>query len=472
MRRLSVLVLSVAATASFTALATAKPGGIDRDFSKNGRAVTGFGKTDARITDLARARDGRIIAAGFSVDHDDASSQVSCDFALVRYRRDGREDPEFSDNGKAKTNFGTGAVTGEPECAQATAVDTDRQHRVVAGGSISTSQKSTLALARYEPDGDLDQSFSGGRVLLDRRADEDDHGIGCCGGIEAKGGKIVVGITFGLRMGVARFNADGSLDESFSDDGIAMAAPFGDLSSARDVAIQRDGRIVLAGLSAFGAECEFFDPEDCDMAFAVARFEPDGSVDTSFGTGGGANVTGVAFGRDAQDEAQPSSVALQRDGRILVGGTAWVHGCGHHGCDGSNPDKDFALVRYTRDGLLDDSFSGNGVKLVDVERKNGQSDGSGSETVLVGRRGRIYLTGSAGVPKLKRSLGFVVLRFKSNGKLDPSFAGNGKRIARPQAFAYAAVRSGTRIVVGGEIDRPGQPEGRDEAFSIAAYERR
>src|SRR5712691_1227384 len=121
----------------------------------------------------------------------------------------------------------------------------------------------------------------------------------------------------------------GSLDTSFDTDGI-VTTPFGtSADEARAVAVQSDGKIVVAGRATIGSTFDF----------ALARYNADGSLDTSFGTGG--KVT-TAIGTST-DEAY--AIALQSDGKIVVGGRATI---------GSN--FDFALARYNTDGTLDTSF--------------------------------------------------------------------------------------------------------------------
>jgi uncharacterized delta-60 repeat protein len=144
---------------------------------------------------------------------------------------------------------------------------------------------------------------------------------------------------------LARYNANGSLDTSFSGDGVQMT-DFGDFGDrAIGVELQADGKIVAVGRAGGTAD------------FALARYNTNGSLDTSF-SGDGKQTTdfGVGAGVGA------NGVALQVDGKIVVAGLA----------GGGATGNDFALTRYNPDGSLDPSFSGDGKRRTNL----GGSDGA------------------------------------------------------------------------------------------------
>ena len=137
---------------------------------------------------------------------------------------------------------------------------------------------------------------------------------------------------------LARYNADGTLDTSFSGDG-RQTTDFGGFDPATGVALQGDGKIVAVG----GAGGDEFVADD----FALARYNPDGSLDTSF-SGDGKQTT------DFGGSDQANGVVLQGDGKIVaVGHSVAVAGA------------DFALARYNPNGSLDTSFSGDGRQTTD-----------------------------------------------------------------------------------------------------------
>jgi len=184
-------------------------------------------------------------------------------------------------------------------------------------------------------------------------------------------GKTVSGYAF------ARYNSDGSLDSSFGTNGLLTISPSATgIAYANAITLQPDGKILVTGTGGNGPT---------NYHFATARYNSDGSLDTTFGNHGS---TITAFGPGS---VFAHSIALQSDGKILVAGTA-----------GSG----YGLVRYNSNGSLDTSFSGDGkVSYV------GLGD---AESVLVQNNGKILLAGSHGL-----------VRYNSDGSLDTSFSGDG-----------------------------------------------
>ncbi len=255
-------------------------------------------------------------------------------------------------------------------------------------------------------------------------------------------------------FGVLRYTADGSLDRTFAGGGLAEIG-LGEAEFAHAVAVQRDGRIVVAGEA------------DCPLAvcFALVRFLPDGSLDRSFGAHG---VVRTMFAR--YEASRAYDVAVQPDGKIVAVGMRF------RGDDAQN-DELFAVARYLRDGRLDRSFSRDGLASVDFGfgdadaaavalQPNGKILVAGNGTGNVGHRlsdgvqglalrrdGRIVLAGGSGkrgaVPRI------AVARLRANGHLDRTFGGAGKRLTRPGphgGYAGAVVQQpGGRLVVAGRV---------------------
>lgn len=184
--------------------------------------------------------------------------------------------------------------------------------------------------------------------------------------------------------------APGDLDPSFGSGGKVTTNFFNDTEEARDIAIQPDGKIVVAGV--------VFNPgSDTGLDFLLIRYNPDGSLDPTFGSGGKV-ITHIL---DGFDIAQ--AVAIQNDGKIVVaGGTT-----------------DFALVRYNADGTLDSTFGSGGIVTTDFF-------GSFDEVrdLAIQTDGRLVVTGTADGPT---HLGdFTLVRYKADGSLDPTFGSGGK----------------------------------------------
>ncbi|MBK7352246.1 MAG: hypothetical protein IPJ05_00195 [Nitrosomonas sp.] len=194
--------------------------------------------------------------------------------------------------------------------------------------------------------------------------------------------------TDGGLLCLVQFNADGTLDTSFGGgDGVASSGVFG---SAKDVALQTDGKfLVAADLS--------------NSNFNLMRFNSDGSLDTSFGGGSGYVSTDLAGGNDRAD-----SLTIQSDGKVILAG---------FGFNGTS--FDFALVRYNTDGSLDTSFNGTGKVLTDF---GGNSSDTGNE-VRVQADGKIVV---AGWSDTGGTNDFAIARYNANGTLDTGFGTGGQ----------------------------------------------
>jgi uncharacterized delta-60 repeat protein len=385
------------------ALARYNPdGSLDTSFSGDGRQTTNFGDLEG-ATGVALQSDGKIVAVG--VAHGIGFS----DFALARYNPDGSLDPNFSGDGKQTTDFGDGAA--------ALGVALQGDGKIVAVGFEGPGgPRDDFALARYNPNGSLDPSFSGdGKQTTD-------SGFDAALGVALQGdGKIVaVGHAVGGHFGLARYNPDGSLDPSFSGDG-KQTTDFGGLDQANAVALQADGKIVAVGGT--GAPAGQSSGQGADDYFALTRFNPDGSPDTSF-SGDGKQTTDFGGFDD-----QATAVALQADGKIVA--------------VGSGANGDFALARYSADGSLDTSFSGDGKQTIDFlaqDRATGLAVQSDGKIVVVGT------TTEAGFSV------FALARFNPDGSPDTSFSGDGKETtnfgAQEGATGVALQGDGKIVVVG------------------------
>ena len=305
------------------------PGGLDPTFSGDGRQITDVGGSDSGRA-VAIQSDGKIVMVGTTY----VAAAGFYNFALARYDSDGLLDATFSADGIQTTDFGVQD--------HATAVAIQADGKIVVVGSCTGSGTSDFALARYHADGSLDPSFSGdGKQTTDFAGAADSaHGVA----VQADGTIVVAGYTGG-DFGVARYNADGSLDTSFPVDKFPadgkQTTDFGGFDAALAMAIQADGRIMVAGYTDAAPTCDWC--EDPPPDFALARYNADGSLDTSF-SGDGKQTTD--FGGD--DYA--AAVALQADGKIVVVGSSYSY---------QAASACFALARYNSDGSLDYAFGGS-----------------------------------------------------------------------------------------------------------------
>ena len=244
--------------------------------------------------DVAIQADNDIVAVGFTGANDLG------DFAIARYQPTGPPDPEFSvdGDGQQTTDFNNGA-----DQAHAVAIQPGDQKIVVAGLGGPPGE-SDFALARYTTAGALDPSFS----APDGKLTTDFGGVSFADDVAIQAdGKIVVAGTDNSHTGdfaLARYNTDGSLDTSFSCDGKQVTDFAGNVEVGNGVAVQSDGRIVVAGSSFSQATAN---------DFAVARYNPDGSLDTGF-SGDGKQTVPFA----ATDIA--TGLVIQADGNIVLAG--------------------------------------------------------------------------------------------------------------------------------------------------------
>ncbi len=366
------------------ALARLQPdGSLDATFGTDGQVTTGFGGGTGDYAAAAAIQpDGRIVVAGWTSDGSDA------DFALARYTAAGKLDATFGAGGKVTTGFGGGSA----DYAAAVAIQPDG--RIVVAGWTSDGGGADFALARYTAAGDLDASFSGdGRVTTAFSSSSD---LATAVAIQPDGRIVVAGWTSDgsdADFALARYTAAGNLDATFGAGGkVTTGFGGGSADYAAAVAIQPDGRIVVAGSAADG-----------DADFALARYTAAGNLDATFGAGG--KVT-TGLGSGTADEA--TTIAIQDNGRIVVAG--WTSDRG---------DADFALARYTAAGDLDASFSGDGWATEEVSTGTGDY----ARAVAVQTDGRIV---TAVETQDRGDFDFALARYTAGGTLDPAFGTDGR----------------------------------------------
>ena len=216
-------------------------------------------------------------------------------------------------------------------------------------------------------------------------------------------GKLLVAGTFSFTAGVARLNADGSLDKSFgSGDGVATIFQGENIHQANDLAVQPDGKIVLVATSA---------PNTNDSRVAVARFNSDGTPDSSFGPRGDGLVIGAAAG--AFDEGR--AVTVLPGGKVLAVGIRTTPQA-----DGS-ARLTMLMDRFNADGRPDTSFSGDGVLTFTVPG----TIGSGALDIAAAPDGGgdFLVAGFADASATDRN--WAIVRFNADGTLERSFGAGG-----------------------------------------------
>ncbi len=333
-------------------------GTLDTSFNGSGKVTTAVGGNSDHALAVALQSDGKIVVVG------DSTIGGQLDFAIVRYNVNGSLDTSFNGTGKATTDFDIGNDLGKSVAVQA-------DGKIVVAGWAHAGGTHVFGLVRYTASGFLDSSFnSTGKVTTSFRGEEDEaNGIA----LQTDGKIVVVGSSSGggtRDFAIARYNANGSLDSTFSGTGKVILA-FGSTESiARSVAVQSDGKIVAVGDSNYSA-------------FALVRLNGSGTMDTTFNGSGKVTTQNAGYG---------NSVVLQSDGKILVAGS-----------------PNFTLARYNSDGSLNTTFGNAGM----VTTIFGDSDSWGAG-VAVQNDGRIVVAGYSYIYRNNPEgflPGFVVLRY-------------------------------------------------------------
>jgi uncharacterized delta-60 repeat protein len=322
-------------------------GSIDSAFGNAGKVTTNMvpGEQEEALA-VAIQPDGKIVVAGYT-----GQAVGPSVFALARYTADGEPDTSFGASGKV--------VTGVVGRGFALAITTSPDLKILVAGDDPAAED--FVLARYDANGALDPTFgSNGRVQTDIGAGDIAANLAILpdGRILASGGSSLSANS----SKIARYLPNGTLDASFGNGGtLTLPGRVGE-----GLALQRDGKIVLAG-NADGASA-------AATVFALMRLDADGGIDGGFGTAG-LVTTPITTQSDAA-----FAVAIQADGKIVAAGRS-----------SGQVNSNFAVARYLPGGALDPAF-GNGSGFLTVDFF-GFTDIA--ESVVIDRDGKIVAGGLA-----------------------------------------------------------------------------
>lgn len=368
----------------FTLPLGAAPGDLDLTFGVQGKVIGDVGGAGG----LVIQPDGKLLIAGSVSDYVPGSDR---DLAAARLHRDGSMDAGFGTGGVGALGMPEGGLFGANVALQS-------DGKAVVATWVPTFKGGLLT--RFLTNGEPDPGFGVGGRVYGPGMEWDDVVIQTDGKILVCGVVVEPGDRFHALL--LRFNADGSPDLAFGENGAVYDIVEGDSNCALGVAVQGDGKIIVAG---YRRNADHWD-------FALARFESSGSRDTGFGSGG--MVTSDFEGGD--DMA--ADVVLQPDGKIVLSGLS-----------GGRNERVYkaAVARYLPSGALDGSFGSGGKAAVEVRPElTGNYD-----WVHIWRRaalqqnGKIvlaaYVTGFTGPDDNRIKL----LRFDQAGALDVSFGDEG-----------------------------------------------
>ncbi len=381
-------------------------GSLDATFSGDGTLSLAIANGDDVARAIAIQPDGKLLVAGWS-----DSGGGDFDFALLRLNGDGSLDSTFSGDGVA--------VSALASIDKAYDLALQADGGIVVVGDASLAGASDFLVMRFDAHGVLDPTFSGDGLLTHALSAVDDSARAVA--IQADG-KIVVAGSSGYDFALARYDSSGNPDATFSGDGV-FTGSFGDNTSAVSaMALQEDGKIIVAGYGWSGSSWDF----------GVARLTASGTLDTTF-SGDGKTLISLDAGTTLETV---NAIALQVDGKILLAGNSKGSGSGNQ--------QDAVLIRLNADGSLDTGFAGGGVIRLNTSAVDDFN------AIQVQADGKILAAGS----DLDGLGNALIARFNPDGTLDDTFAGNGVFTTlygngTSTVFDLAFANDGQVVAVGG-----------------------
>jgi len=379
-------------------------GSFDFTFDGDGRLTTAPFSGNDFAGSVAVRSDGKLLAAGYA-------NPISADFVVLLYNTNGSLDTSFDTDGIVTADVGNSAATCRGIAIQ-------NNGRIIAVGSSNSGTLEKFSVARYLTDGNLDPTYGTNGLTI---TPVGTRGSANAVAIQFNGKSVVVGTAFNGTnedIAVVRYETDGTLDTGFDTDGVAILDLGGSNEFGRAVALQSNGKIVVAGYTDNGG----------GMDFLVARFDLNGTLDATFGTGG-IVITQVLTGTD-----QANAIAIQSNGKIVAGGFAQA-----------GMDNAFALVRYESDGSIDNTFGTFGRAVNSL-----YSGSDEAYAIAIQSDGKIIAAGAA-ADNVESDFGTI--RYNADGTLDTTFDVDGKvttdlSASGDTAFSVAVQTDGKIVVTG------------------------
>ncbi|MEO7507766.1 MAG: FG-GAP-like repeat-containing protein, partial [Pyrinomonadaceae bacterium] len=433
MRKLSRFATGCVVIMFFVSLTHATGTHFDLSFDSNGKLSTDLGGHDV-AQDVAIQPDGKIVVVGYTGNN----------LALTRYNADGSLDTSFDGDGKVVVIIGTD----DHPRANAVALQADGKI-LVAGSDLHVSplpggSVSSFLVARFNTNGSLDTTFAVNGLATPTLPNQTGGAQAFALALQTDGRIVVAGTVYRADLftsswGLIRLNANGSADNTFS------AAPsftsgqnFEDIVNG--IVILPSGKILAGGVHSITFN-----------NFALAQFNANGSLDTTFGGGDGLVETDFSDSSDGIND-----LVVQTDGKIVAVGYATV---------GSRPR--FALARYDADGSADNTLNLIGRLTTDVN----PFSGSVATDLIVQSDGKIVAVGDNDFAGQGDS-DFSLVRYNRNGSLDAAFGHAGilrsdiSTSSDDQAQAIVLQPDGQLVVAGGMVD---DVAGSLSNFAVARY---
>jgi uncharacterized delta-60 repeat protein len=419
--------------------ASAQAGQLDSTFGTGGIFTTNFTQYDATILNAAAIQsDGKIVLGGSNPGG----------AALARLNTNGTLDSSFGSDGIVNNTFGADGPV------MAVAIQPDGKILAYASGFFGGS------VGRFNSDSSVDTSFGSDGFAISKSLGSGPRILSVMA-LQADGKILVTGA--GL---IGRYTSTGQLDTSFGSGGTGIAALNSTIATA--IAVQSDGKILVT--TGVAPPTELFGSPylPSQQAGAIARYKPNGSLDTTFGISGQAACV-----------ASAATIAIQSNGKIVVAGTipSALMTVESGGLIFASLQTGFGVVRYNANGSVDTSFnpgigigSGGGV----ITGFGNSFPAGAAFAVAIQSNGEIVVAGQAGIGNQQfASSSFALARYTTTGQLDTNFGTNGTVIttlSQPLSFVSALVlQSDGKIVAAGNTGDARQAGSYLNNFAVARY---
>ena len=357
-------------------------GQLDPSFGESGAGFQTTGTGDPVPYSLLTLADGSFLLAGFT------NSSTQRDWVIARFTPQGLPDPTFGNGGRLILDL---QGTNEAGGAMVQLVDGSL---VMAGYVSNSNDQEEVIIAKFDGNGNFQSSFGVGGLLTIDFGEEVERVRNI--GLLPDGGILIAGHSYGSNGGkilLGKVMPDGSLDMSFGTNGIQKVAIGYDEVYVYDLEVLSNGQFYLAGSAGFGME------QDA----VVLRFNQNGSLDNSFGTGGVYLLESYAGYDDA------SAFQVNTDGDLIVCGSVQVEAGGY----------DFAVhsFKLSANGSMDTGFGIDGLSIIDL----GEDGMEYPYDLILQQDDKFLICGSS--PAIETDV--FVMRCHPQGDLDFSFGAEG-----------------------------------------------
>ncbi len=381
----------------------AQPGSLDTIFGNQGKTILEVSSmADGQNKVAVQSHNKILVTTSLKI-----ASKIK--FHLSRLNEDGSIDHGFGDNGSVIVDLG-----GAEDFVRDLAVQDD--DKIIVAGTSGDLSDRDFAIVRFMPDGTLDASFgNSGIVKRNNSTDDMIHAIE----IQSDGKLVATGVSEG-QVCLLRFNTDGTADTGFGSNGLVITS-IGIYSTAYALCIQEDGKILSAGQTM-----------DVTADGIIIRYNPNGSLDTSFGSSGTIVI-------NSGENDYITSIKVQPDGKIVTGGAYGTYSA-------SGVVLDFMVLRFLNNGDVDMQFNGTGKLTIDFD-----SSLDVGNDLLIDDENKILI---AGYSSKDQKFDFALARINSNGTLDLTFGNGGK--VKSDFGSYREIAQGialyknNRILVSGQ----------------------